>query len=76
MEIFMNANGWMGVGLGLLMFGMGYWKGVSNTVNRVIPATVEATVDQMIADGYIKFRKVLNDEGKWEKEILKHDEEV
>jgi mannitol-specific phosphotransferase system IIBC component len=29
MEYFTDANGWIGVGLGLLIFYMGYIKGVS-----------------------------------------------
>lgn len=76
MEIFMNANGWIGVGIGCSMFIMGYLKGWKNSVTRASPMIVEATVNAMIADGYLRVRKVLNSEGMWEEELLKHDEKV
>ena len=76
MDYFMNFNGWVGVTIGLGLFLMGYWKGGADTARRVIPATVAATIDQMVEDGYVRARKVLNSEGKWEEELLKYDEEV
>lgn len=71
-----NVNGWIGVGIGLGLFLMGYWKGAIDTASKIVPATINATLQQMIDDGYVRVRKVLNDEGKWEEEMLRHDEEV
>lgn len=76
LDFLTDVNGWIGVGVSIVIFGMGYWKGMVNTANKLVPATVEATMDQMISDGYVKTRKVLNEEGKWEQELLKYDEEV
>ena len=71
----MNADGWVGVLIGCSMFIMGYLKG-SERIARAMPMVVEATVNKMIADGYVRVRKVLNSEGRWEEELLKHDEEL
>lgn len=71
-----NVNGWVGVALGIGMFAMGYWKGSTDTAIKIIPATIDATLRQMIDEGYVRVRKVLNNEGKWEEELLRHDEEV
>jgi hypothetical protein len=76
LDFLTDVNGWIGVGLGLMMFGLGYWRGFGNAAIKLIPAMVDATLKQMIEDGYIKTRKVLNAEGKWEEELLRHDEEV
>lgn len=73
---FLQGNGWVGVGLGLLMFAMGFLKG-SSVRNGFVNAIIDATIKQMIADRMIKTRRTWNNEtGEWEEELLQFDEEV
>lgn len=78
MQDFINTyiigNGWAGVFIGLSLFGMGYWRGASGKVKFSI-LVIDATIKDMIDNGYVKTRRKLVD-GKWEEEILRHDEEV
>jgi hypothetical protein len=74
MEYFTDANGWIGVGLGLLIFYMGYIKGVSKA-RALAPHIIDSTIQNLIDNGFIKTRKTLKN-GKWEEDILRHDEEV
>ena len=72
---FLQGNGWVGVGLGLLMFAMGYLKGAS-VRKGFVEAVIDVTIKQMIADRIIKTRRTWNDEtGEWEEELLQFDEE-
>lgn len=73
---FLQGNGWVGVGLGLLMFAMGFLKGYS-VRNGFVNAIIDATIKQLIADRMIKTRRTWNNEtGEWEEELLQFDEEV
>jgi hypothetical protein len=74
MEYFSNANGLIGVGIGILIFLLGYLKGVGKA--RIItPYIIDSTIQKLIDDGFIKTRKTLKN-GKWEEDILRYDEEV
>jgi general stress protein CsbA len=80
MQDFMNTyivgNGWVGVLIGIVLFVMGYYKGLARTAS-IIPIIVDSTIQGMVADGYARVRKVLNPEtGEWEEELLRHDEEI
>jgi uncharacterized membrane protein len=73
---FLQGNGWVGVAIGLLLFGMGYLKGAS-VRDGWIDAIIAMTIKQMVADRLVKTRRVMNDEtGEWEEELLQYDEEV
>ena len=72
---FLQGNGWVGVGLGLLMFAMGYLKGAS-VRDGFAQHIIAHTIKQMVADRLIKTRRTWNDEtGEWEEELLQYDEE-
>lgn len=75
-DYLMNADGWIGVGLGLVMFLLGYWKGVDNTMLRVVPEAIASTLETLVQDGYVKTRKSLDENGQWQEEIMRYDEEV
>lgn len=74
-QAFLYGNGWVGVAIGLVLFIMGYMKGVSKA-NALIPLVVDTTIENLVKDGFVRTRKVLNEDGKWEEELLKYDEEV
>jgi hypothetical protein len=72
---FLQGNGWVGVGLGLLMFAMGYIKGAS-VRDGFAQYIVAHTIQQMVADRLVRTRRTWNDEtGEWEEELLRYDEE-
>lgn len=72
---FLQGNGWVGVAIGLLLFGMGYLKGAS-VRDGWVDAIIAMTIKQMIDDRLVKTRRVLNDEtGEWEDQLLEYDEE-
>jgi hypothetical protein len=78
MEILMSyvqGNGWLGVAIGIVIFIMGYMKG--NAIRQsFMDEVMDATIKQMIADGYVKARMEVNPEtGKMEQMLYKHDEE-
>lgn len=64
-------QGTFAVGIGLLLFAMGYWKGRKSYPHDLI---VETVIDQLDQGGFIRTKKTLVD-GKWETEILTIDEE-
>jgi hypothetical protein len=67
------GNGWVGVALGIAMFAMGYWRGLER-VNKIAPFIIDATIADLIENGFVKTRKRLED-GEWKEEMLRHDEE-
>lgn len=72
---FLQGNGWVGVVIGLLLFGMGYLKGAS-VRDGWVDAIIAMTIKQMIDDRLVKTRRILNDEtGEWEDQLLEYDEE-
>lgn len=73
-QAFLYGNGWVGVAIGFVLFIMGYMKGVSKA-NALIPLVVDTTIENLVKDGFVRTRKVLNEDGKWEEELLKYDEE-
>lgn len=74
MEYFSDMNGWIGVGIGLLIFLLGYMKGVKKA-RSLAPHIIDSTIQNLIDNGFIKTRKTLKN-GKWEEDILRYDEEV
>jgi len=72
---FLNGNGWVGVAIGITLFIMGYLKGKQKAA-KLVPLIVDTTIENLIKDGFVKTRKVLNKDGMWEDELLKYDEEV
>jgi hypothetical protein len=74
MEYFSDVNGWIGVGIGLLIFLLGYMKGVGKA-RALAPHIIDSTIQNLIDNGFIKTRKTLKD-GKWQEDILRYDEEV
>ena len=78
MEILMSyvqGNGWLGVAIGIVIFIMGYMKG--NAIRKsFMDEVMDATIKQMITDGYVKARIEMNPEtGEMEQMIYKYDEE-
>lgn len=72
---FSNPNGWLGVGLGLAMFAMGYWRGLARGMS-MFEAVITGTIDDLSRQGYIRTRRIFNAEtGTWEVDLLKYDEE-
>jgi hypothetical protein len=70
-----NSTGWIGVALGLIMFALGFFKGIAFAKDRLIDAVIASTIASMIKDGYVRSQKIYNAEtGEWEEELLKLDE--
>ena len=70
-----QGNGWVGVALGLVMFGLGWYKGIQ-LKERAIEAIIAHTIQQMINDRLIRtYRKFNEETGEWEEELLQWDEE-
>lgn len=70
-----SSTGWIGVGLGLIMFALGFFKGIDFAKQRLIDVVIANTIASMIKDGYVRSQKVYNAEtGAWEEELLKLDE--
>lgn len=74
MEYLSDTSGWIAVGIGLLLFFMGYIKGVGKA-REFAPHIIDSTIQSLIDNGFIKTRKTLKN-GKWEEDILRYDEEV
>ena len=77
MQDFINTyiagNGWLGAGIGIGLFLMGYFKGLAR-VNKIAPFIIDATIQDLINNGFVKSRKRLED-GEWKEELLRYDEE-
>lgn len=72
---FSNPNGWLGVALGLAMFAMGYWRGLNRGMS-MFEAVINATIDDLSRQGYVRTRRNFNAEtGEWEVDLLRYDEE-
>ena len=71
---FFYGNSYVGVLLGLSMFGMGYWKGAM--IRRtLVEAIISTTINQMIADKLVRTRRIWNPTiNEWEEEIVRFDE--
>lgn len=74
MEYFTDTSGWIAVGIGLSLYLLGYFKGVSKA-RDFAPFVIDATIQDLINNGFIKTRKTLKN-GKWEEDILRYDEEI
>jgi len=71
---FLHGNGWVGVFLGLLCFGMGFWKGRYD--KRHLALLTSIILEDLIEQKFIRTRKVLNENtGEWEVDILPYDSE-
>ena len=72
---FLQGNGWVGVACGLILFALGWYKGTESAKNMVL-FSIEHMLDDLIKQGYIRSRRVFNEEtGKWDVDIMKLDEE-
>ena len=72
---FSETNGWLGAGLGIVLFAMGYWRGLNRGMG-MFGAVITATIDDLSRQGYIRTCRNFNAEtGEWEVDLLKYDEE-
>ena len=72
---FLQGNGWVGVALGLVMFGMGYIKGKSIR-REFVGYVIDATIQRMVKDGFVKTSMLPDEEtGEMTQHILRYDEE-
>lgn len=70
-----QGQGWVGVTIGLAMFGLGWFKG-RESADKVIESVIAYTIDDLIARGYLRTRVIRNkDTGEDEQYIVKADEE-
>ena len=69
-----DLNGYIAVGIALAIFYLGYIKGKS-TQRSLAPYIIDATIQNLIDNGFLKTRKVMKD-GKWQEDILRFDEEL
>jgi hypothetical protein len=66
------GNGWVGVVLGLVCFGMGFWKGRYD--RSYLQHIAEAVIDDLVRQRFIRTRRIYNDEtGEWEVDLLEYD---
>ena len=68
------GNGWVGVIIGLLCFGMGFYKGRFDQNHLSMMASI--IIEDLVERRMIKTRKVFNQEtGEWDIDLLEYDEE-
>lgn len=70
----MYGNGWVGVICGIVLFGLGWYKGLSGN-RHFAEHLIESVIDDLAKQGYIKTQRKYNEEtGVWEVDLLKYDE--
>ena len=69
-----NIDGWIGVGLGLACFGLGFFKGRYDREHMATLATI--IIEDLVERRLIKTRRKWNQETQeWEVDLLEYDEE-
>ena len=75
LEYLMNPQGWLAVGCGLAIFGLGWFKGRYDSSHVETLATF--IIEDLVERRMIKTRKKWNqDTQEWEIDLLEYDEEV
>lgn len=73
-DILSDFRPWLAVAIGLILFGMGWFKGYQSR-REFTEEFVGSIIDDLVKQGFIKTKRQYNQEsGKWEVDILKFDE--